>query len=268
MRTLIFLFSCFLLFSGCEEEDNSSVEPAEEQENVNDPDLTGYWINQSQSWDTLWIKDSLIFRSSGIDSSLTFAHKYEYLIKKDSIWVNYFGPDKQLYVPPVTLKYNLLNNDQLLHIENFDTVYPQYKGNKFEFIKKLNRDESCFNFDNDTIDLKLKNTWIFLGFKTDNREDECKPQEIREMYIEFRDTNKLYARSSCNDFEGKYSVLANDSLNIYNLGSTYMECPNDTVMDWEQKYFNNLKGAYRYTINGNKLTVSSESNIDLIFKAK
>ena len=130
--------------------------------------------------------------------------------------------------------------------------------------------EACFNFDNDTINFPLENTkWVFLGyFKTDNHESECKPQEIREMYLEFQDNNIFFAQSSCNVFRGDYSVLDSVSLDIYNLGSTFKECLNDRVMDWDLRYFEYLKGAIRYTIDGNKLTISSESNINLVFKAK
>ena len=130
--------------------------------------------------------------------------------------------------------------------------------------------EACFNFDNDTINFPLENTkWIFLGyFKTDNHKSECKPQGIREMYLEFRENNKLYAQSSCNVFRGDYSVQDSVSLDIYDLGSTFKECLNDTVMNWEFMYFEYLEGAIGYNIEGKKLTISSESNINLIFKGK
>ncbi|HCC70350.1 MAG TPA: hypothetical protein DEQ09_04255 [Bacteroidales bacterium] len=54
---------------------------------------------------------------------------------------------------------------------------------------------------------------------------------------------------------------------IDSLVTTLKYCINDTVRAWEEKYFNGLKNAANYNIIGNRLTIETISNLDLIFKA-
>ena len=127
---IIILFLIFMATIGCEKEKG----------NVNDPDLTGYWINLSHSKDTLLIKDSLILRSYFGEGDTSLGHKYKYKIKEDSIMLDYLGPNKVAFAEePWVRKYQLTNN-QLLQIENFNSVYPSYTGNKFKYIKNHNHE--------------------------------------------------------------------------------------------------------------------------------
>ncbi len=128
---------------------------------------------------------------------------------------------------------------------------------------------SCFQVDlNDSTDYQIDTKWIFLGFlHTDTQLEECKPDNLKEMNIEFRDSNRFHANSSCNSFNGYYSVLVPDSLLIDSVFTTLMYCTNDTVREWEDRYLNELKNATNYHIIGNRLTIESIPDIVLIFKA-
>ena len=127
---------------------------------------------------------------------------------------------------------------------------------------------SCENDLNKTTEYLTDNKWIFLGvLHNDTNVEESKPDNLREMNIEFSDTNRFHAVSSCNSFDGYYSVSDPDLIIIDSVITTLKYCANDTVRYWEEKYFNELKNAANYNIIGNRLTIETISNIDLIFKA-
>lgn len=106
-----------------------------------------------------------------------------------------------------------------------------------------------------------------IGYlKTDTKIEDYKPSIIKEMSIEFSDTNRFYAVSSCNYFSGYYSVHSTDSITIDGLVTTYKYCIDDIVRYWEEKYFDGLKNANKYIIEGSRLTIKTTSNIDLFFK--
>jgi len=112
------------------------------------------------------------------------------------------------------------------------------------------------------------NKWIFLGvFHQDTNLEESKPYSLGEMNIEFSDTNRFQGISSCNSFVGYYSVSDPDLIIIESVVKELKGCPNNTARDWEYIYINELKNAANYNIIGNKLTIETISNIDLIFKA-
>ncbi|MCK4661620.1 MAG: META domain-containing protein [Bacteroidales bacterium] len=128
---------------------------------------------------------------------------------------------------------------------------------------------SCFQVDlNDAAKYQINRKWIFLGFlHKDTQVEECKPDNLEEMNIEFSDTDRFHANSSCNLFNGYYSVFNPDSIIIDSVITTLMYCINDTVREWEDKYFYELRNATNYEISGNSLTIATTSNIDMIFKA-
>ena len=127
---------------------------------------------------------------------------------------------------------------------------------------------SCENDLNKTTKYLTDNKWIFLGvLHNDTNIEESKPDNLQEMNIEFSDTNRFHAVSSCNLFYGYYAVSDPDLILIDSLVTTYKYCINDTVRAWEEKYFNELKNAANYNIIGNRLTIETISNMDLIFKA-
>jgi len=127
---------------------------------------------------------------------------------------------------------------------------------------------SCENDLNNTTKYLTDNKWIFLGvLHNDTNIEESKPDNLQEMNIEFSDTNRFHAVSSCNSFDGYYAVSDPNLIIIDSLVTTLKYCINDTVRAWEEKYFNGLKNAANYNIIGNRLTIETISNLDLIFKA-
>lgn len=127
---------------------------------------------------------------------------------------------------------------------------------------------SCENDLNKSTEYLIDNKWIFLGFlNNETKVDEFKPDNLKEMNIEFSDTNIFHAVSSCNLFDGYYAVSDPDLIIIDSVVTTLMYCANDTVRDWEEKYFSELKNAANYKIIGNRLTIETTSNIDIIFRA-
>jgi heat shock protein HslJ len=127
---------------------------------------------------------------------------------------------------------------------------------------------SCKNSsdnENGVNDLK-GSKWILISFKShDTQIEEFKPESLREMDIEFTNENTVHAISSCNLFDGYYSILDPDTLQIYDLYTTQIYCGNDTY--WEDKYYDKLKNARNYQINADRLIIETKSNIDIIFKA-
>ena len=127
---------------------------------------------------------------------------------------------------------------------------------------------SCENDLNKTTEYLTDNKWIFLGVKiNDTNVEESKPDNLQEMNIEFSDTNRFHAVSSCNLLNGYYEVTEPNLIMIDSLMATEMYCIDDIVRTWEEKYFNGLKNAANYNIIGNRLTIETISNLDLIFKA-
>ena len=127
---------------------------------------------------------------------------------------------------------------------------------------------SCENDLSETAEYLTDNKWILLGvLHNDTNVEESKPDNLKEMNIEFSDTNRFHAISSCNSFDGYYSVSDPDLIIIDSVITTLIYCANDTVREWEEKYFNELKNAANYNIIGNRLTIETISDIDLIFRA-
>ncbi len=125
------------------------------------------------------------------------------------------------------------------------------------------------NADNENGVNNLKGSkWILIGFQPhDTQVEEFKPESLREMNIEFTNENTVHAISSCNTFDGYYSILDPDTLQIYSLYTTLINCENDTIRNWENKYYNELKNAENYQIVSSSLIIETKSNIAIIFKA-
>jgi heat shock protein HslJ len=126
---------------------------------------------------------------------------------------------------------------------------------------------SCFNADlNDTIKYEIENIWTFLGFLISYQTEECKPDNIKEMDIEFLSSNKFHFRSSCNSGYGYYKLSAPDSILIDSLATTLMGCISDTAKYWENKYYIGLHNASNYYLAKDILTIKTSSNTSLKFR--
>jgi len=58
--------------------------------------------------------------------------------------------------------------------------------------------------------------------------------------VRFAEDGRLHGSGGCNRYFAAYEIGPGDSLNIKNIGSTRMACPQD-VMDQEMRYFEALK---------------------------
>jgi hypothetical protein len=123
----------------------------------------------------------------------------------------------------------------------------------------------CFMADfDDNITYELTCEWIFFGYGG-LIDSKCKPDDIREMTIEFRADNIVVGMSSCNAFVGYYSITNENSLHIDNIGTTLIYCIDDTVRYWEKKYYYSLENAISYDITGNRLIINTNSGEKMIF---
>ena len=137
------------------------------------------------------------------------------------------------------------------------------------FVSMLILAFSCENDLNKTTEYLTDNKWIFSGLlHNDTNIEESIPDNLREMNIEFSDTNRFHAISSCNEFHGYYLILDHNYIKIDSLFSTEMYCINDTIRTWEEKYFNGLKNAATFNFTGDTLTIKTNSNIEMIYRAE
>jgi len=128
---------------------------------------------------------------------------------------------------------------------------------------------SCENDLNNATEFLIDNKWIFLGvLYNDTNVEESKPDNLRQMNIEFNNTHRFHAISSCNYFQGYYLILDHYYIKIDSLLTTEMYCINDTIRTWEEKYFNGLKNAATFNFTGDTLIIKTNSNIEMIFKAE
>jgi len=95
----------------------------------------GYWVNLSENKDTLLIKDYFIFRTNFRMPDSSLNHRYKYDIIKDSLVLTYDGFDKVYFSKPFINKFYYTKAEQILTIEDFEKVYPGYKGDVFKRIK-------------------------------------------------------------------------------------------------------------------------------------
>lgn len=145
MKHFIHFLRCFLLlgfissFLGCstsnDEMNPNEMNPNEKKENnitdsksISSTDIKGIWVNTLTSWDTLMIKDSIIFRWDELSNG--YFHYYKYKINSDSIILDYSGNYK-IGVPTCTRKILLNEKQDSLIIRDFHTVYPGYEGDIF-----------------------------------------------------------------------------------------------------------------------------------------
>jgi heat shock protein HslJ len=128
----------------------------------------------------------------------------------------------------------------------------------------------CFQVDhNDDTEYQLTRKWEFLGFyNTTTKDERCKPGHLNRMSIEFSDSNRFHAVSSCNTFEGYYSVTPPSAINLDSIGTTLIYCLDETVREWERDYLDELKVAGNFQIIRNLLIITTTTDNNLIFKAE
>ena len=91
-----------------------------------------------------------------------------------------------------------------------------------------------------------------------------------ELNVVFSADGSVSGSSGCNDYNGTYSVSANNFLTISPLSVTQKMCSEpEGVMDQEQAYLNILQAASGYQVSGGQLQIFSDGGTDgLIYEAQ
>jgi|WetSurMetagenome_2_1015567.scaffolds.fasta_scaffold65747_1 heat shock protein HslJ len=118
-------------------------------------------------------------------------------------------------------------------------------------------------------DRLISTKWIFLGFQhNDSKSYESVPFNLSEMNITFSISHSFQAESSCNTAYGNYLIYEQNSLKIDSVVMTKMFCIDSTQSTWEDKYISGLKSSKGFEINNDTLSISTTSNIEMIFKVE
>jgi heat shock protein HslJ len=115
----------------------------------------------------------------------------------------------------------------------------------------------------------ISTKWIFCGLQhNDTRIYESVPSELSGMNIAFYKSHSFQAASSCNTAYGNYLILEKNSLKIDSVIMTKMFCIDSIQSTWEDKYVAGLKNSTGFAIINDTLSISTNSNIEMIFKAE
>jgi len=118
-------------------------------------------------------------------------------------------------------------------------------------------------------DRLISTKWILLGLQhNDNKIFESVPAEIYGMNIAFNKSNGFQATSSCNTVYGYYSVSEQNSIKIDSIVLTKMFCADSLQIIWEDRYISGLRSSRKFEITKDTLTICSNSNIEMIFRAE
>lgn len=110
------------------------------------------------------------------------------------------------------------------------------------------------------------NVWHFKGFNHPLRNMTGDvPGNLKAMDVVFNESGKLHATSSCNVFDGDYTVSGSDSLVVSNLGTTKIYCQDTIVQYWESLYFNGFQNTVKYRILNGSLILTTKYADELIF---
>jgi hypothetical protein len=97
---------------------------------INNESILGDWVNIILNQDTLFfINDTIIWRTDTIIGERK--HHYTYSILYDSIRIQYTGA-YYIYCPEKTFHISLDKQEMILTIENLNTYFPKYNGDKFK----------------------------------------------------------------------------------------------------------------------------------------
>jgi heat shock protein HslJ len=114
-----------------------------------------------------------------------------------------------------------------------------------------------------------KTNWIFLGLQhNDAKVFESVPAGLSGMNIVFGNSHGFQANSSCNTAYGYYLISDQNSIKIDSISMTKMFCPDSIQIVWEDKYISGLKSSNGFEITRDTLTLRTNSNIEMIFKAE
>jgi len=111
----------------------------------------------------------------------------------------------------------------------------------------------------------LLNTHWVLSYIQDTKSNAVTnypATQSNKIIIDFTSSNIISFTGICNTGAGKYSFSASGTLEITDLGTTKIACPD---VEWEGYTVRSLQEAYSYSINGNSLVIHSNGDYNLYF---
>lgn len=121
----------------------------------------------------------------------------------------------------------------------------------------------CFMFENGDTNKDLFGVdWFFVGHV--DVLYYCKPLSVPDIKIRYSIPNTFSGFAGCNHVWGTVEV-DNNFIQTTQLGSTMMNC--NAIM-WEYQYKEWLREIVEYKIEGQRLTLITESGLKLIFRAE
>jgi len=127
---LLFIYGIILLTAFCCEKDENVYNNKKSLQT----NIFGDWVNTINIKDTLFINDTLIWRSDTIRGPVLGYpnHWYNYtILPPDSIKIKYRGR-YEIYCPEKTFHILLDKQEMILTIENLNTYFPEYPGDTFK----------------------------------------------------------------------------------------------------------------------------------------
>lgn len=115
----------------------------------------------------------------------------------------------------------------------------------------------------------ISTKWILLGIQTnDTKIYEPVPADLSGMNIVFGRLHSFQAASSCNTIYGSYLISEQNQIKTDSIIMTKMFCMDSAQMIWEDKYVAGLKGSREFEITKDTLSIRTNSDIEMIFKAE
>jgi len=108
--------------------------------------------------------------------------------------------------------------------------------------------------------------WILLGLQhNDTKMYESVPADLTGMNIEFNNSNRFQANSSCNIAYGSYTIFEQNSIKLDSVVMTKMFCADSLQITWEDMYISALKSSEGFRIINDTLSIMTNSNVEIIF---
>jgi heat shock protein HslJ len=124
----------------------------------------------------------------------------------------------------------------------------------------------CQKESNSTNKDLISTKWYLQGIQyTDTQTENIVPENLVGMNIVFSDSNKVHAVSSCNAFDGDYSLTRSDAINI-EVGTTKIYCIDFNRRLWDSLFYHNLNNSLAYSLENGILSIRTTKNTVLIFK--
>jgi len=127
IKKIIFLCGIIVLTAcSCEKKNDNDMK----SNVINNESILGDWVNINFNQDTLFINDTLISRIDTLSGEPD--HNYNYtILSPDSIKIKYRGR-YEIYCPETTFFMSLDKQKMILTIKNFNTYFPEYRGDTFK----------------------------------------------------------------------------------------------------------------------------------------